>query len=200
MTGLGLALAAPPHLARPGEPALYGTLLAVLLALFVLRVLGQVVVALARPRWLPPMREWYSGLLPYRFLLPVQVVFIAAMAKMTFDVRAGGVGWAAPRPGLGAVLVWLSFVYAAAMIVRLAVWLRRPPERRRAWIPIPFHLVLAAFLFVFGSWHLAGGGGTPPDRAQPSSSRKSTEARVVSTSSVIASGPSGGAENPNWNR
>ena len=146
----------PPHLARPGEPGLYALLLWALLGLFVLRVVGQVVVAIAHPGWLPPMREWYSGLLPYGLLLPIQVIFIVAMTRMALDV-ARAAGWAVPRPGLGAVLVWLSFVYAAGMVVRLFVWLRRPPERRRAWIPIIFHLVLAAFLFVFGSWHLAAG-------------------------------------------
>lgn len=145
----------PPHLARPDEPELYATLLWVLLALFVLRVIGQIVVALYHPRWLPAMREWYSGLLPYPVLLPIQIVFIAVMTRMTMGVARGGMGWAAPRPTLGAVLVWLSFVYAAGMVVRFVVWLRRPPEERRAWIPIIFHLVLAAFLFVFASWHLA---------------------------------------------
>lgn len=145
----------PPHLARPDDPALYGALLAVLLGLFVLRVVGQVVVVLAQPRWLPPMREWYSGLLPYGALLPIQVVFIVVMGRMTTDVWSGGVGWAAPRLGIGATLVWLSFVYAGGMVARFVVWLRRPPERRRAWIPIIFHVVLAAFLWVFGSWHIA---------------------------------------------
>ena len=38
--------------------------------LFMFRVLGQVYVALYAPRWLPPMGEWYSGLLPYYLLLP----------------------------------------------------------------------------------------------------------------------------------
>ena len=40
--------------------------------LFMFRVLGQVYVALYAPRWLPPLREWYSGLLPYYPLLPAQ--------------------------------------------------------------------------------------------------------------------------------
>lgn len=147
----------PPHLARPGEPGLYALVLWVLLGLFVLRVVGQVVVALAEdPGWLPPMREWYSGLLRYRYLLPVQLVFIVVMVRMTLDVASGGVGWAAAHPGLGGLLVWFSFVYAGGMVVRFVVWLRRPPEKRRAWIPIIFHVVLAAFLWVFGSWHLAG--------------------------------------------
>ena len=147
----------PPHLHRPDASELYGAWLAVLLGLFVLRVVGQVVVALAHPRWLPPMREWYSGLMPYGVLLPVQLVFIVVMALMTRDVWSAGVGWASPRPTLGAVLVWLSFVYAGGMVVRFVVWLRRPPEQRRAWIPIIFHLVLAAFLWVLGSWHMAAG-------------------------------------------
>ncbi|HUP18709.1 MAG TPA: hypothetical protein VM778_02015 [Gemmatimonadota bacterium] len=139
-------------------PQRFAAVMAFLLALFVLRVLGQVVVALRSPRWLPPMREWYSGLLPYPLLLPIQVLFIAVMTRMTLDVARGGTGWATPRPALGAVLMWLSFVYAAGMVVRFVVWLRRPPERRRAWIPIIFHVVLAAFLFAFARWHMLAAG------------------------------------------
>ena len=55
------------------------------LALSVLRVAGQVIVAVASPRWLPPMREWYSGLLPYQILLPVQIVFVLVMLRVTLD-------------------------------------------------------------------------------------------------------------------
>ena len=36
-----------------------------LLGLFVLRVVGQVLVAFFDVRFLPPMSQWYSGLLPY---------------------------------------------------------------------------------------------------------------------------------------
>ena len=36
-----------------------------LLALFVLRVTGQALVAFLEVGFLPPMSEWYSGLLPY---------------------------------------------------------------------------------------------------------------------------------------
>ena len=139
------------------DPERYATVMGILLGLFILRVVGQVVVALAHPRWLPPMREWYSGLLSYPVLLPIQIVFIAVMTRMTLGVAAGGTGWAEPSPGLGRVRVWLSWVYAAGMGVRFVVWLRRPPEKRRAWIPIIFHLVLAAFLFTFGSWQVSAG-------------------------------------------
>src|SRR2546422_879323 len=47
-----------------------------LLALFVLRVSGQALVAFLGVPWLPPMREWYSGLLAYPLLLPSQLLII----------------------------------------------------------------------------------------------------------------------------
>jgi hypothetical protein len=131
-----------------------GPLLWLLLALFVLRVAGQVVVALRRPRWLPAMEQWYSGLIPYPALLPIQLVFVAVMAWIAVDVTRGAGPFAAAGPTWGRALVAFGLVYAAAMVVRYARWRRTPPERRRAWIPIPFHVVLAAFLVVYGRWLL----------------------------------------------
>ena len=43
------------------------------IALFFVRVLGQIEVLLLAPDWLPPMAAWYSGLLPYPILLPAQI-------------------------------------------------------------------------------------------------------------------------------
>lgn len=43
-----------------------------LLALFALRVAGQALVAFSDVRFLPPMQAWYSGLMPYPYLLPSQ--------------------------------------------------------------------------------------------------------------------------------
>ena len=51
-----------------------------LLALFVGRVAGQLVVALDAAPFLPPMEEWQSGLLPYPVLLVSQVALIAGLA------------------------------------------------------------------------------------------------------------------------
>ena len=42
-------------------------------AAFFVRVLSQVYVALYQPPWLPPMNEWYSGLIPYGVLLPALI-------------------------------------------------------------------------------------------------------------------------------
>jgi hypothetical protein len=132
-----------------------GAWLWILLAAFLGRVAGQVVVVLFRPRWLPPMPQWYSGLLPYRYLLPVQIVFLAVMAAMAFDVSNGYGFFARPNPGLGRQLMLWSYVYGGSMIVRYAIRMWTRPDQR--WlggtIPIVFHIVLAAFLWVFGDWH-----------------------------------------------
>ena len=133
------------HLA--GSASEYVTLLWVLFGLFVMRVAGQVIVFLFAPGWLPPMRRWYSGLMPYQYLLPSQLAIMALMVAMIAQVARG----AAPTSVLGAVEVWASYLYAAGMVVRLATWLRDPPDRRGVFIPIVFHFVLAAFLFVHGS-------------------------------------------------
>ncbi len=60
--------------------------LGVLLGLFVLRVVGQIVVATRAPQWLPPMARWYSGLMPYRYLLPTQIAFVVFMTMVVSSV------------------------------------------------------------------------------------------------------------------
>ena len=60
--------------------------------LFALRVAGQVIVALYSPRWLPSMEHWYSGLMPYRYLLPAQLALLALMAVIAANVY-GSVGF-----------------------------------------------------------------------------------------------------------
>jgi hypothetical protein len=121
--------------------------------LFCLRVAGQLAVLRANPRWLPPMEQW--NLLPYRLLLPIQLVFIALIAAIVVDFLAGPWLFAEPNREFGLFLLAVSVVYAGAMVVRYIVRMARRPAER--WfggtIPIVFHLVLAAFLFVWGSYH-----------------------------------------------
>jgi hypothetical protein len=124
----------------------YAIVLWLLTALFFLRVLGQVLVALFAVSFLPSMPAWYSGLLPYPLLLPTQLVIL--IGQITIDVgfsRARGV-WVAPRSRIGRALRWFSYVYSSAMLVRLVVTRSHP-------IPIVFHWVLAAYLFTLGHFH-----------------------------------------------
>lgn len=117
-----------------------------LLGLFVLRVIGQALVAFLDVEFLPPMEAWYSGLMPYEYLLPAQIVIVAAMAKISLDFTRGR-GFFFEKNRFFAT-AWLRFgyVYLAAMIAR-ALFLWDHP------IPIVFHWVLAAFVITVGLSH-----------------------------------------------
>lgn len=139
-------------IANPGPaPAAHRALvLWLLLALFALRVLGQLAVALGLAPFLPPMEEWYSGLLPYGPLLASQIVIIIVFAKVCLDVTRQSGYFARPHGWLGTPLAIFGWIYVAAMIGRYILTMTLMPERR--WtggvIPIVFHVVLAAFLLV----------------------------------------------------
>jgi uncharacterized protein len=127
--------------------------------LLVLRVLGQVVVVVRAPRWLPPMDQWQSGLLPYPVLLFGQAIVLTLMVWISFDVGRGfGVFSQPRRPAVGYATLWISAVYFGGMILRYILRMRRRPDQR--WfggtIPIIFHCVVAAFLLVFGRYHITG--------------------------------------------
>jgi len=124
--------------------------MAVLLALFLARVLGQIFAATLAPSWLPPMRRWYSGLMPYRYLLPTQIVFLVIMAAMTVSVAHESAPLGVEAPAVGTWVIRASCVYALGMVVRSVRYARTPPERRGVLIPIVFHFVLATFLFTYG--------------------------------------------------
>jgi hypothetical protein len=126
-------------------------LLSMLLGLFVLRVFGQIVAATIAPRWLPPMARWYSGLMPYRYLLPTQIVFVIVMTAIVGQVATGASPLGSGAAAAGTWIVWASYVYALGMVYRAVRYAVAAPERRGVLIPIFFHFVLAAFLFVWGS-------------------------------------------------
>ena len=130
-------------------------LLWTLLALFIGRVVGQLVVWLYAPAFLPPMEAWYSGLMPYQYLLPVQIVMIVVFAKICLDISQGVGFWAKPKPRLGLWLRNFGFIYFAGMIVRYVLRMAWYPEER--WtggtIPIVFHFVLATYFIILGRYH-----------------------------------------------
>jgi hypothetical protein len=134
-------------------------ILAMLACAFLVRVLGQVVVALFAPSWLPPMPQWYSGLIPYSTLLPIQAAILAFQAHLSWNLWQGSGFFARRSRRFGVALRCFSYLYFAAMVVRYIVTMALFPERR--WlggaIPIFFHWVLAAYLFVWSRFHLQRG-------------------------------------------
>jgi hypothetical protein len=135
------------------DPLLTASVLLLLEGLFVLRVGGQLLVVHRSPRWLPQAEQWASGLLPYPLLLGIQVVVIGLMTAMALGIALGWPALAAPRPGLGSLVVVLAVTYAVAMLARFVLRAATPPQRRRpaGTIPIVFHLVLATWLLVLGA-------------------------------------------------
>ncbi len=134
----------------------YGILLSLLTFLFVLRVLGQVLVAFFGVDFLPAMENWYSGLLPYPVLLPIQIVMIIVMVRIIWDVTRGSGIFSITKRETGIFLKWFSYVYFLSMVVRYMYIMAGHPEWR--WfghtIPIWFHMVLAAFLYTYSHYHI----------------------------------------------
>ena len=121
------------------------------------RVLGQLVVWLRAPRWLPPMEQWQSGLVPYPTLLGCQAIVVALMVWISVDFSRAAGFWVEPKPRLGLVVLLWSYLYFGAMIVRYVIRMARRPDQR--WlggtIPIIFHSVVAAFQWTFATFHRA---------------------------------------------
>jgi hypothetical protein len=133
----------------------YAIGLAALAVAFMARVLGQALVALFRVDFLPPMHEWQSGLIPYALLLPIQLIILGLQGKISADIWRGAGRLARCRPRGGRILLWLSVVYFLAMVVRYILTMYLHPERRwfTGTIPIIFHWVLAAYLFLLGKYY-----------------------------------------------
>jgi hypothetical protein len=138
------------------DTAAYSPWLWLFTVLLFLRVIGQIAVVLWRPRWLPPMSQWQSGLLPYPVLLAGQAVVLTIMVWICLDfARGSGLSIEPRRPEMGRFVMLFSYAYFAGMIVRYIVRMRDRPDQR--WtggtIPIVFHCVVAAFLWTFGRFH-----------------------------------------------
>jgi hypothetical protein len=127
----------------------YTLVLWVCIVLFFVRVIGQIEALLLEPIWLPDMWAWYSGLLPYPLLLPLQIALLMLMCALVIRRQATGSSWAISRQRR--VTVWrsLALIYFLVMVVRLVICIYRhgPDFYLHGGIPIAFHWVLALFVF-----------------------------------------------------
>ncbi len=130
----------------------HAVLLWVLLGLFALRVGGQILVMLWRPGWLPPAEQWYSGVIPYPYLLAFQILFLFLMTSMILGLHPGKGPFGPPSRGFSRLSIAFSVPYFGFMVYRWVFRVLLNPGRR--WydtlIPIVFHCVLATFLVVYG--------------------------------------------------
>ena len=118
------------------------------IALFAARVIGQFEALVAAPAWLPDMDAWYSGLLPYPILLPVQIALLMLMSVVAWNRRVRTGRFATARPRLARLLRGLALLYFLLMALRLGFDIRDHGAEfwRAGAIPVAFHWVLALFL------------------------------------------------------
>jgi hypothetical protein len=131
------------------RPPVSALVLTALTVLFAARVVGQALVAFAGVPWLPPMDAWYSGLLPYPVLLPIQLVILGFQAAIDRDVWRGHGVFARPSDRMARRLRWFACAYALAMLVRLLV-------TGTHLIPVVLHWGLAAYLLTLAGRPRAG--------------------------------------------
>lgn len=138
------------------NPAALAPYLWLFTALLFLRVIGQLIVVFAKPRWLPPMEQWQSGLVPYPLLVVTQALVLWLMVSISWDFSHATGYWVAPQPLWGPAAYYWSYLYFSAMVVRYVIRMRRHPDQR--WfggtIPIIFHSIVAAFQWIFGAYQM----------------------------------------------
>ena len=138
-------------------PRAYVAAMWLLLFLFGLRILGQGLLAFLDVSFLPPMEAWYSGLLPYPWLLLSQFVIILLYGKVCFDFTRGHGFFVIPRRNLGLCVLGFGSVYLGVMVARYVIRMSLYPHER--WtggsIPTFFHWILATFLLLFAAYHLS---------------------------------------------
>ena len=127
-----------------------------LAALFVLRVLAQAVQWAGPVPFLPSFDAWQGSGLPYPALLASQVLIIVLLARALVVVRSQSIR---PASWKHRACFILGGAYFAAMAFRLAAGLTflSDVEWFAQSLPALFHLVLAAFVLLFGHYiHRAG--------------------------------------------
>jgi len=130
----------------------YAPWLWLLLGLFVLRVLAQPLALPVNTPLLPRFESWHSGVLPYPVLLLTQLIIVLWLARTSRAFTSGAV---VPRAGIGRAAIAFGSVYFLAMVARLLLGATVLADQRWFASPLPtfFHLVLAAFLLLYGHFH-----------------------------------------------
>jgi hypothetical protein len=133
----------------------YSVALGALAILFLGRVAGQMAVACFGTPFLPAMERWSSGVLPYPVLLPIQLAILGLQFEISRELWIGRGPFTVIRARIGSGLKWFSMLYCSSMLARYVITMALFPDRR--WlgglIPIVFHLVLAAYLYLLSRYH-----------------------------------------------
>lgn len=137
----------------------HAAIFAVLLTVFVGRVVAQLIQYLAPVGFLPPFDSFQSGALPYGYLVVSQIAVVAIGLVLWRRLRRSGPPWPLPVRSL------ISLFGAAYLVVMLfRLWLGVTATYEGTWfdepIPTVFHLVLATGVLVVAhcEWSRPGAG------------------------------------------
>ena len=126
------------------------------LVLFACRVTGQILVEFFEVTFLPPSKEWFSGIISYPILLVFQIAIILLMAQVATDLTKGTGRFSRSSSVTAKNLRIFGSIYLLSMILRYIIRMYIYPEER--WtggcIPIFFHWVLATFVLAWGNWKI----------------------------------------------
>ncbi len=130
----------------------YAFYLSVLLLFFCFRVFAQLIQKYFPTSLLPSFSAWYSGALAYSWLLLAQGIIILLFSWVIDGFLSNKTK---PRYRLGCFLLAIGSLYFCLMTSRLIAGLTF--AKNHPWwgatIPAFFHLVLAAFLLIWGHYH-----------------------------------------------
>jgi hypothetical protein len=141
---------------HPHQSRRYAIGLWLLLALFAFRVLAQPLSLVLHSAILPRFDSWQGAVLPYGLLLAAQLLLLTAFGWTAYRFSTGVVR---PRRSVGAVALTIGSLYFLSMVARLLLGLTVLNHQRWFASPIPtiFHLVLAAWVLVYGHFHWVHG-------------------------------------------
>ena len=125
------------------------------LGLFLLRVLAQLYVAIYSVAWLPPMKAWYSGLIPYPLLFPLQILVLMAMTVFSCDNTRKVGCFYVTQPKIKSRLKIISLAYFLVMVARYI--LQTVFHLQDGSLPIFFHWILAAYIYLLTQDSLSEG-------------------------------------------
>jgi len=136
------------------------------LVLFAIRITGQILVEFFEVSFLPPSKEWFSGIIPYPILLVFQIAIILLMAQVATGLTKGAGRFSHSSPVTAKTLHIFGSIYMLSMILRYIIRMYIYPEER--WtggcIPIVFHCVLATFVLAWGHWKKVSEGLEPKEK------------------------------------
>ncbi len=125
--------------------------LLILFAMFVFRMLAQLVQSVYPVPILPPFGAWHGAVMPYPLLFTIQLVITVILTIVLWRVRSDAI---VASPWKYRVCLTLGGTYFSFMAFRLFAGLTFLSDN--LWfsksLPAFFHVVLATFIFLLGRY------------------------------------------------